>query len=409
MTAQADVEWTAKRLYRNGVSVDALTSGNALLKHVKHESTFSSQNGVYISTPLSNGQGIGTTAAGAYANRVGNKGVRYVVPQRTLRYFGELSDDVVKNAQYGTDESQLIDAVANDIDGATEAFGQELNEALYRSNNGVRAFATFSTTVATLTDAAGNLTPEAVTLFEPGMRVVAGDPAAAFALRDSGDFVTITKVDPIAGTITADAAWSNIAGITNLDGLLRQDTLNAYLDGLNGWAPAVPTTFLGVDQTVAPGRISGTYVDVSSYGVREGFIRGFAKFKLALGNNFDAKAPIFMNPLDVAEIESSIEGIRVVDGEMPSKYNVGIKTKTVLGYTLAEDRHCPIGNAYLVPADAFTLGTAGPMADLFKPAGDRFTYSPTTGLLAFTILTLGNCYSERVAQLGHLKLSTRSL
>lgn len=408
-TVQADVEWVAKRLYRNGVNKDALTSGNELLKHLKHESTFASQNGIFISTPKSNGQGIGTTAAGAYANRFGNKGDRFTVPQRTVRYFGELTDDVVKNATYGTDESQLIDAVENDVDGATEAFGQELNEMAYRSNNGVRAYATFSGAVATLTNAAGDLTPEAVTLFDLNMRIVAGNPGAAFALRDSGDFVTIIAVDPIAGTITADAVWSNISGITNLDGLLRQDTLNSYMDGLAGWAPAVPTTFLGVNQATAPGRLCGTYVDVSGYNVRDAFIKGFAKFKLHLGSNFDAKSPIFMNPLDVAEIESSIEAIRVVDGEMPSKYNVGIKTKTILGYTLVEDRHCPVGSAFVVPKDAFTLGTAGPMADLFKPAGQRFTYNPQTGLLSFVILTLGNTYSQYTAKLGQLKLPTRSL
>lgn len=409
-TTTSDIEWIAKRKYVNGVDKNALTSGNALLKHIDTETSFATDEGIYISTPLNNGQGIGTTAAGSYANRAGNKGKRFAVPQRVMRFYGELSDEVLKNAEYGSNETQLVNAVTNDMDGATEAFGQEINESLYRMNNGVRCHATFSGAVATLTDAAGNLTPEAVSLFEPDMRVVAGDPASSYALRDSGDFVTITKVDPIAGTITASGNWSGIASITDLDGLLRQDTLNGYFDGLAGWAPETPVAdFLGVNQTLAPGRLCGTYVDISSFGVREGFIRGFAKFELQLGNNFDETAPIFMNPMDIAEIKAAVEGIRCVDDMLPSKYDVGVKVVKVNGYTLAPDRHAPVGHAFLVPSKAFTLGTAGPMADFFKPAGNRFTYDPQTGLLAFTILTLGNTYSRSTAKLGHLKLATRSI
>ncbi len=407
-TGTSDVSWIAKRLYKNGVDPEALTSGNQLLRHVTTKKKFASAEGVYISTPLSNSQGFGNTAAGAAANSVGAKGKQYVVPQRSFRMIGYLDDQVVINAENGSSETQLIDAVARDVDSATETFGQEMNEFLYRSVSGVRANATFSGAVATLTDSAGNLTPEAVTVFEIGMRVVVYDPTNTTA-RTGVNFVTITKVDPIAGTITADQNWSALTGITNGDVLLRQDTRNGMLDGLAGWAPETPTTFLGVDQTLAPGRVCGSFVDISSFGVREGFIRGFAKFKLPLGNNFDEKAPIFMNPMDVAEIESAIENLRVVDETMPSAYNVGIKTKKIQGYTIAEDRHCPVGRAFVVPREAFTLDTAGPMADFVKVGGDRFRYNDTTGQFVFQLVTFGNCYSEKVARLGQLRLSTRTL
>jgi hypothetical protein len=73
-TGTSDVQWIAKRLYKNGVDKDALTSGNQLLRHVTTKTKFATAEGVYISTPLSNSQGFGTTAAGAAAQRRGRQG-----------------------------------------------------------------------------------------------------------------------------------------------------------------------------------------------------------------------------------------------------------------------------------------------------------------------------------------------
>lgn len=414
MTGVSDVDWIAKKLYVSGLDKNALMSANALLAHVTHETSFATNKGIEIAAPKANGQGLGSTNATAYDARGGNTGVSFTVTQRKLRHYGSLTADVVQNAENGGDATQFASAVATDVDGATEGFGQEINIELYRKNLGFRSYATFSGAVATLTDAAGNVTPEATTLFEIGMLLQTVDPASTSAVRTAGSGsagLSVIAVDTFAGTVTVGANWSTITGTTNLDGIVRRSRLNSTLDGLDGWAPVTPSaSFLGVDQTAMPGRLCGSYVDISSYGVREGFIRGFSKFKQQLGNRFDSKAPIFMNPADLAEIKSSVEAIRVIDAPIATKYDISVDAVMINGYTIAEDRHCPVGHAYLVPRKAFTLGTSGDFAVL-ETLGDgkRFHYNRQTGDIEFTLLMLGNSYSKAVASLGHLKLATRTL
>lgn len=414
MTGTSDVDWIAKKLYKNGLDKNALMSANALLAHVEHETSFATAKGIEVNAPLNNGQGLGTTNADAYASRGGNAGVSFTVPQRKLRHYGSLTADVVQNAENGGDETQFASAVATDVDGATEGFGQEINQELFKKNIGYRCYATFSGAVATLTDSAGNVTPEAAAFFEKDMYLQTVDPAGAGTVRTGGSGTTglkVTGVDFINGTVTVAANWSTITGTTNLDALVRTSRKDSCLDGLDGWAPVTPSTsFLGVNQALNPGRVCGVYYDISGFGVREGFIRGFSKFKQALGNRFDKKAPIVMNPADLGEIKSAVENTRVLDTPIATKYNISVDAVTIDGYLLMEDRHCPVGNAYLVPRKAFTLGTAGNFATL-ETLGDgkRFHYNRQTGDVEFTLLMLGNSYSRAVSSLGHLKLATRTL
>lgn len=407
-TDLSTADYLIKYMYKDGLDEDALTSSNALLAYVERDYDFTSSKGKVIAAPGTNAQAGSVTNADAYAARAGSTGVNFTVPVRRMFAFGALSSDLVRLTEAGSDESQFANALSRDIDTATEAFGQEINQRLYGRNIGerarVHATTAISTTVLTLAN------PEDANFFSVDMRVSAIDPATG-SYRDSGDFVTLTNVDPVAGTLTADANWSNIASIALGDILVRWGTRNASLDGLAGWNPStanLSASFLGVNQTINRATVAGMYADVSGYSIRQAFIKASAVSENLLGRHGASSSPWFMNPSDVAEIKMSVEAIKVVETSMKTKYSVGLDTVEVLGCRIVSDRHCPVGEAFQIPQGAFTLGTAGKQPKIDDQDGRRLNYDRQNGRLEFIMAMDGNSYSDCVNRLSHIKLPTRT-
>ncbi len=407
-TDLSTADYLIKYMYRDGLDEDALTSSNALLAYVEREYDFTSSKGKVIAAPGTNAQAGSVTNADAYAARAGATGVNFTVPVRKMFAFGSLSSDLVRLTEAGSDESQFANALSRDIDTATEAFGQEINQRLYGRNLGERARVHATTAISTVTLTLAN--PEDAAFFSIDMRVSAINPADN-TLRDSGDYVTLVGVDPIAGTLTADGNWSGISGITTGDILIRWGTRNASLDGLQGWNPEtanLSASFLGVNQTTNRATTAGVYVDVSGYAIRPGLLRAAAVAEGMLGRAHAKSAPIFMNPADKMEIVASVESVKVVETSMKTKYSVGLDAVEVLGCTIISDRHCPVGRAFQVPKGAFTFGTAGKQPKIDDQDGRRLHYDRQNGRLEFIMAADGNAYSECVNKLTHIKLPTRT-
>lgn len=398
-------DWLVKYLYADGLNEEALVSSNALLKYVEKDKSFTSSKGMVIPVSTSNTQVGYATNADAYAARAGGTGDEFLVPVRTMLGMFTLSSNLVRLTEAGSDESQFVNILERDVDGATENFGQEVNLALYGRNLGERARVHATTAISGTSLTLAN--PEDAAYFAVDMRVSAINPADD-TLRDSGDFISITAINPITGVLTGDANWSNISGITTGDILIRWGTRNTRLDGLAGWCPETPSSsFLGVNQTLNRVSNAGVYVDVSSYAIRPGLLRAAAVMKGQLGQGM-SKAPFFMNPADVMEIVSSVEAVKVVETELKTKYNVGLDVIEVLGCKIIEDRHCPVGRAFVIPQDAFTLGTAGDCPHLDEQDGKAFHYDRQNGRLECVMAFDGNSYSSRVNTLAHIKLPTRT-
>lgn len=407
MTDLTSAEWLTKKAYRKGLDKDALVSANAMLAHVEHEKSFATPEGIYVNAPSANGQGIGPTNATAYTARGGQTGMKFLVPQRRMIHFGELTADIVRNTEAGDDETQFGNILTADIDGATENFGQEINQRLYRDVVGMRALVHPTTAISTTLLTLAN--PEDAAFFEEGVLVQGINPADG-TLRDA-DAVLVEKVDTLAGTITGTTSWTTtISGLVANDILIRSGFRNISLDGLSGWVPVTPSaSFLGVNQTINRARRAGVYVDVSGFAIRPGLLRAFAVFQQQLGNHFDESAPIFMNPSDKMEIVASVEAVKVVDTKLDTKYGVGLKAVEVLGCKIVADRHCPVGQAFMVPKKAFTLGTAGNQPKIDNIDGKMFHYARETGQLQFVLALDGNSYSRAIASIGRIALPVRSV
>jgi len=396
-------DFLARKLYAKGLDEKALVDKNALLKWVKKNEKFASNKGLEIAAPYVNAQGIASTHATAAANAQPGKGVSFTVPQRKIVGRYDVDGDVVHNAESGGDEAQFVQMFRHEIDGSTEMFGQELNQRLYGARLGGRALVHASTAPSTTTLTLAN--PSDAQFFEPQMYVSAVETATG-NLRNAGAKVLLTAVDPVAGTLTASTNWTTtIAALAVGDTLIRADTHNASIDGLDGWVPVTPSTsFLGVNQTIYRTRLAGVYRDVSDSSIRAAFIKGMAFAQQQIGNKFDSKSPFFMNPADVANIMLSVEASKVVDIKLDTEYNVGLEAVQIMGCTITTDRHCPIGVTYMIPKGALTLGSAGAPAQIEDLDGKRFFHDRDTGTLKYAIYFLGNAYSEAVSEILRLKL-----
>lgn len=405
----ATADFLAKTLYGKGLDKDALVSENPLLSFVEHSTKFAlnGQKKLVIPVPYANSQGIGPTNAIAYASRSTKVGDVFEVPQRRKIHFGEMEADVIRNTKASGNDAQFVDILQDEIDGATANFGQEINSDLYRSNKGYRAKVHASTAPSTTSLTLAN--PEDAQFFEIGMQVSAVDPANG-TVRDSGDYVTLTAIDSTTGVLTASGNWSGISGIAVGDWLVRRGAVDATIDGLDGWCPQTAVTdFLGVNQTLHRERLAGVYYDGSDKNIRNAFISFDAKCKLQIGRKFENKAPLFMNPMDVAQIKGSVEAVRVVSTSVENSFNVGVDAVEILGQTIIEDRHCPVGHAFRVPKGAFTFGTAGNQPELEEIDGNVLTHNRQTGVVEFTLALDGNAYSDgKVNQLARLLLPTRN-
>lgn len=398
------VDFLFKKLYVRGLDEDALVSGNNLLKWCKRDKKFASAQGKAVPAPYVNPQGIAATHAAAATNAQPRKGVQFLVPQRKMVGRCDVDGDVIQNAQNGGDEAQFINAFTSEIDGATEMFGQEINQRLYGDVLGGRALVHPTTAPSTFTLTLANY--QDAQFFEPGMYVSAYDTATG-TLRNAGASVLVTAVDPAAGTLTGSTQWTTtISALAVGDTLVRATMSTVSLDGLKGWVPTAVTgadSFMGVNRSPYRTRLAGVYFDASSYSVRAGFLKAFGFARQQIGGKFNQKTPILVHPDNFIQIVQAVEGVRIVDLNLDTDYNVGLEAVEVLGNVLVQDRHCPINTAWMVPKGAFTFGSAGEPT-IEEKDGGRFWFDRDNGVLKASILLLGNSYSEAINQILRVQL-----
>jgi hypothetical protein len=397
-------DWLAKKLYADGLDKEMLVYKNPFLRHMEHETDFASNKGMDIPAPYVNAQGIGPDNATAFANESASAGVMFTVPQRHIIGGYVLDSDLVRNTLAGGSEAQFTNILQREVDGATEQFGQELNQRAYGTNDGARSLVHASTAPSTTTLTLAN--PEDAQFYEPGMKIAAFDTATG-TLRNSGASVLVTKVDPIAGTLTGSTNWTTtIAALAVGDSLIRAGMNTKDLDGIKGWVPSTVSgsdSFLGVNRSVYRTRLAGVYVDVSAYNIRTAFLKAFAVARNQI-SGFDSKAPIFINPANLMSIKQSVEAVKIVDTTMDDKYNIGLDVCQVLGYNFVEDRHCPLNECFVVPGDAFSLGSAGKQPYIDDQDGKKFNYNRQTGKLEFVVAFDGNTFSRATNSLMRVKL-----
>jgi len=270
-------------------------------------------------------------------------------------------------AQTRSDVNAYVKAVTAEIDSAYKAAARRFSLHLYRSGWGDlgRVTETSGTTI-TLASASGVPRVDWARNFEIGMRIVFAASQSGDALRDDGDYLTVTGVDEDAGTLTVDATLANIAGITAYDFIFakgeREDSATParlVTTGLGRWLPTTaPTTsdsHFGVDRSVHPTRLGGIRVVGTGKQIKESLRE--AAVKIARAGGKPTKAFIGYDRWN--QLEGELRGqTEYHDIEINEAANVGFRAIRINGpkgpVDVVASNACPEDAGFMLDMD--TMG-----------------------------------------------------
>lgn len=258
---------------------------------------------------------------------------------------------------------------------------QRLARSMFRSGYG--EIATIDTSISALsTKILGIANKQDVRHFRVGMRLVFGQTLTG-ALRDSGDYVTVTAVDYDAQKVTTDAPTdlsTSITSIANGDTIFLKGARGTgatpsllTMQGLGSWIPTTTPSpsenFNNVDRSVWPNRLAGLRYNggtAVSGPIQEVLIDSLVDAAIQEAYVSD----VFMDPKIYGQalmaLEGTVERINEkgtsVSGKPTSigfngfEVNVGYGSS---GAKVFPDANCPVKRHYALSLDTWQLGSAG--------------------------------------------------
>lgn len=306
----------------------------------------------------------------------------------TINYYGSAQVNGEAVDKSSRDRGSFVRGLVREVDGANYTMKRALGNYIFRNGGAALATASFSSAVATLGKASD------VVWFEVGMQVCASaTDGTSGSLRDSGDFVTIIAVDRAAGTLTADANWSNISGITNGDYLFRRGDFGAVHKGIEAWVPrSAPsaTTFFGVDRSV-DSRLGGVRADYSATPIVEGLMDAW-ELLAREGSSVDFAV---MHTTDWVALSKAL-GSKVVYGTMESYDDpqIGFKTISLAGPTgtceILADANAPKTRLLMGQLDTWKLYSMGELVRTLSPEGLPYLRTVTADSLELQLVSRAN-------------------
>jgi len=361
-TQTTDVSYISKVIYKDGIQQKQIVRDKALLTATKHNTKFTSAEGIKVPILYGTGQGASATVANAASNASPDAGEAFTVTQATYYTNFDIHGKVVRNALKGNDDSYFLQQLKLAMDNAQETMGSELNRQAFGTSAGWRArVGGAAPTGSTIVLA----NPQDAVFFEKNMIVVlAATPTGAIRAGTPGS-AKITKVDTSTGILTVEGTITTLITTPGAgDYIFRQgDAQNGaasglLTSGLADWNPqtVTATPFFGVDRTSFPSRLAGVRYPGSNDPLETVFIKAMAAGRAEVGSGFK-KGDLFLNPINFAAIQSSKEGGRWITE--PSSYGIGIDKFQIGAFKFVEDAMCPVNVAHMVADGAFERASCG--------------------------------------------------
>lgn len=266
-TVVGDVQWDAmlKELYPPGVPTDLMLRNHPFMSLVPKDDN---ATGEYMVIPVifdlppgrsADPAQVFNSTTGPVGSSKHTKFTPRLVEDYAATYLNMLT--VYKTAN---DKGSFVEARKMEIDGIITQLGNSMAHALFRDGTGAvgrvnSAVASTTITLATRSDAKFFVIDGQYALQDGTTGVPGG------ALRNAGNFATVSKVDEDLGIITFTANLSaSIAAAAIGDFFVAVGDTNDKLTGLAGWVPLTTPTatlFNGVDRTLHPTRLAGSRLD----------------------------------------------------------------------------------------------------------------------------------------------------
>lgn len=310
-----------------------------------------------------------TTVQGAAPNFAdGQSGATPSVYNRVTvtrqRQFGSAYIDGEALSVSKSAEDALAKASA-EVDSGMDMMLRSLSRSLFIDRGGALGRATFSTTVATLVDDNGNSAPYLAYRFEKGQRIcLSANDGNSGSLRDGGDFVTITSINRIAGTLTADANWSNISGASANDYLFQKGFFGQNIAGIPSWIPSTAPTagesFYGCDRSVDT-RLYGYWLTGGGAPMKETII----ELLTVLAREGADTDIVIVNNQDWSNIVKGEQTAVIYDrAKSMDDPEIGFQSFKVMGprglVDVIADPDCPRGRCYALQLDTWSFESSGP-------------------------------------------------
>lgn len=315
----------------------------------------------------------------AKTHKAGTKGVKFRLTRAHDYAAGSITIETILASE--EDLGALKKVTEAEAEGAMEAMAGIMGVSVYGNGSGKLGTVDTPTASSTLTLE----TPGDIVNFEVGMVLVFAANEAS-ALRDSGDYLTVTAINRSAGTMTIESTTANdyvtdIASITDGDAIFAIGDYDSASDrnkmvGFNGWipatAPSASESFFGADRSVDIERLSGhrytsttdpglsTYEAIQlvasricKYGGRPDTVyMGFDKFR-GLVNSAESKSIYNKDPV-VAKISDK-------SGKVVAE--MGFEAVTIHGpkgpLTCVPDQYCPENTLHVQRLDSWELKSIG--------------------------------------------------
>jgi len=410
-TATTDVSYISKVIYKDGIQQKQIVRNKPLLTATKHNTKFTSAEGIKVPILYGTGQGASATVANAATNASPDVGAAFTVTQASYYVNFDIAGRVVRNALKGDNDSYFLQQLKLAMDNCQETMGVELNRQAFGSASGWRAKAHASTapTATTLTLA----NPQDAVFFEPNMVIVAAATATGSIRTGTPGYATVTAVNTSTGVLTfATDLTVKIGSIGVGDYIFRQgDAQNnasagVIAAGLNDWNPnatdlAANATLFGVTRTAYPSRLAGVRYDGSNDPIETLFLKAMATGMAEVGPGFQM-GDIFVNPINFAAIQASKEGGRWITE--PSSYGIGIDKFQIGSFKFVQDAMCPVNRAKVVNDGAFERASCGDAPYWNNFDGADMWLDRTTDVYKGQLVHDGNFIAPKVQQLMDVTL-----
>ena len=355
-----------KQYYRDKPVIDTVYKNHPWLTLVPKNPRFKGKN---LPIPVIYGrpQGVSSTFSTAQSNATASQIAEFLITRK--KHYGVATVDGETLLASQGNEYAFLDAAVTEIDQVAKSVGDALSRQLFRSSDASigrvnnSSFGVTTLDLVTDTDALN---------FEVNQKIVTSGTLSGGSVRTGSLTVSAVDRDATSNQVTTSANLSaGISAIAQNDYIYIEGNYDAGVSGLADWIPSSApgsTAFFGQDRSVDPTRLGGQRVAYSSTR-EETIINGLGRCAREGGQ----PDHIFVSFTDFIALEKELES--TVQREVDPDTGAGFRSMEMYApYGVAKiipDKDCPVGVAYALQMDTWSLCTIGETVGIIDADGNR--------------------------------------